>query len=341
MFRRATSVASLLLTLTACSLPAGGTGAAALPPGGEPVPQSGTPVSTPRPSPTTRPTPTPDPVVAGRGVPATGAWLLHRGPVAQLGDLAAVSAAYGVVAIEADPGMARATAADVKALQAGGRTKVLAWLSVAVAEADRPVWQRNAALVQAASLGPRAGRPGETWIDPSDNGIRLAILGQLAKPIADAGVDGFLIADLSLAEHLQDAQDGPCSGTCRQGLFDLVQDLRKLHPAKLMVAYGATGDAVRLATAANNQAVPGMLDGVVGEAVYAPARNELVEADLAAWKAMGLTVNGQPFWIGTADAVPSCDAAAAADAARRAREAGFVPSVGTALDASRRACPTP
>lgn len=339
MLRRSFLVTALLLTIPACDLLPGrpATPASSFP-GAEVVPGENGPAPTPRPAASPVPTPTPPPADPARGVPAGNAWLLHRGPATQLGNLDVAAKAYGLIALEADPEMARVTAAQIKQLQAGGATKVLGWLSLGVADASRPAWQRQAAAVANAALGPRAGRTGETWIDPDQRPIANVIVDQLAKAIAGAGVDGFLLGDVELAEHLQDAADGPCSASCRTGLLDLIQRLRTTYPDKLLVAYGATGDVLRFGTTTDRSGVPALLDGIVGEGTYAPAHDELGELELKAWKDMGLTVNGRPFFVGTAEAVDACEPTAVAAAAARARQAGFVPAIGTTLDAQRRPC---
>ncbi len=285
-----------------------------------------------------RPTPVPLPVTASRGVPTGDAWLLHRGPITQLGNLATVAARYSLIVVEADPELKRITPAQITALKANGKNRVLGWLSLGVAEASRPVWQRSAAVVERAGIGPRAGRAGETWINSDDGSITSIIVKQLAKAIAETGVDGFMLGDVELAEHLADAADGPCQASCRQSLLDLIGILRTSYPDALLVAYGATGDALRFGTAADQQPIPAMLDGVVGEAVYAPAYDELAELELKSWRDMKLTLNGRPLFLGTADAVADCDAGVVGAAATRARQAGFTPSLGTALDAARKPC---
>lgn len=330
---------SLLLTLSACDLlPGRAATPTPLSAGDEPVLAGRSPAPTPKPTATAVPTPTPKPLAATRGVPAGGAWLLHRGPIAEIGDLARAASRHALIAVEADPELKRITPAQIGALKASGQTRVLGWLSLGVAEASRPLWQRQAAAVEAAALGPRAGRSGETWINPSDRAIAGVLVKTLAKAIADAGVDGFLLGDVELAEHLAGAADGPCSAGCRQGLLDVIQQLREAYPDKLLVAYGATGDVLRLGSSTDRQAIAPMLDGVVGEAVYAPAYHELAEAELAAWKAMKIELNGRPFFLGTADAVPACEAGAVSAAATRARQAGFTPAIGSSLDAARKPC---
>jgi cysteinyl-tRNA synthetase len=323
---------------TACALPGAKATPAVLPPVDEPAPGV---AATPRPVGTPRPTPTPDPVLPGRGVPAATAWLLHRGPVAQLGDLAKVAATYPLVVVEADPALNRATAAQIQALQAGGRTKVLAWLSVGAVEASRPVWQKYASVVEAASLGPRAGRPEETWIDPGDAPLAKILVDQLAKPLAATGVDGFLVGDADLAEHLADAADGPCDAGCRQGVLEVLARLRAAFPDKLLVVQGAAGDVIRLGTDGTQKPIAGLLDGVVADQVYAPAYDADAERELLAWRDMKLELAGRPFFLGTNDVVAGCATAAVGDAARRARENGFAPAVGDAAGPTRKACPLP
>lgn len=71
---------------------------------------------------------------------------------------------------------------------------------------------------------------------------------------------------------------------------------------------------------------PTLLDGISHEEVYAPAYDDVAEAELSAWRDMALRPGGKEFWIGTEDYVGSCSNTAAAQtafAASRAR--GFSP----------------
>jgi cysteinyl-tRNA synthetase len=75
--------------------------------------------------------------------------------------------------------------------------------------------------------------------------------------------------------------------------------------------------------------VASLIDGIVGEQVYTPSYNAPKEADLLAWKALGLKINGLPLAILTQDYVKSCDDTAWAQMVWNAsRSHGFSPAIG-------------
>ena len=331
---------SLLIAGTACAaLVAGCPRPGAVAPGGrlpgataavEPVPPGAAASLPPAPAgpATPDPTPTPVPVDAKRGIPAgAGAWLFHPGPLAALGSLSDVASRYRLIAIDADPGMKKATAEQIQQLKSGGRNQVLGWLEVGSMDPSRPFWQTSGEPNPGFWLGPRAGAPGAQWIDLSNPLWINNVIASVARPLVAAGVDGFLLDHVALAEHLSTAADGPCDAGCRQGVLDAIARLRQAFPDKLLVVRGGTGDVLRLSTATGGLAIAPALDGLVGVNVFGPSPDPDAAGQLATWAAMKLTVNGKPLFLGTDDAVPGCAAAAAKAAVDQAKAAGLVPGV--------------
>ena len=322
-----------LAAMAGCPAPTGAKASAT--PGVLPLPTPG-PTATPEPTP--RPTPSPPPVTGARGVEAKAGWLYTRASLKELGNLAALGGRYPLIAVEADPALTKATAAQIKQLQSGG-AKVLGRVSVGAFDTTHPYWSSVLERTEVAQIGPKAGSASEVWANPDDTFFYRLLLDNVVKPMAATGVDGFLLDDVALAEHLRDAADGPCDSACRQGLLDLVLALRTTYPDKLLVTLGGTGDVLRLGTTSLGQPVAPMLDGVAGVDVYAPAYDEAREAQLAAWRDMKLTLNGRAFFVGTADTLPACDAAAADTAAARAAAQGFAFALRD--PANQKPCPRP
>jgi cysteinyl-tRNA synthetase len=90
----------------------------------------------------------------------------------------------------------------------------------------------------------------------------------------------------------------------------------------------ATSDVTRLGTTAG-LAYATLLDGIAHEEVFAPKADTSAEAELLAWKGMGLaTKDGRPFWIAVEDYAGNCANASVAHAAlAKSRARGFSPYV--------------
>jgi cysteinyl-tRNA synthetase len=94
----------------------------------------------------------------------------------------------------------------------------------------------------------------------------------------------------------------------------------------LIVMQNATSDTTRLGKT-HGVNYPSILDGISHEEVYAPTPDATARAELLAWKAMGLTVGGDPFWIAAEDYVGACSSSAKSAADKvyaSAQKDGFV-----------------
>jgi cysteinyl-tRNA synthetase len=109
------------------------------------------------------------------------------------------------------------------------------------------------------------------------------------------------------------------------GALTLVARLRRAFPGLALVMQNATSAATRDAVVAGVP-FPRLLDGISREEVYAPKYDRDAEAELLAWKRLGLTVAGSPFSITTLDYVGTCrDRRRASAAYARSRANGFSP----------------
>jgi cysteinyl-tRNA synthetase len=241
-----------------------------------------------------------------------------------MGDPQRVAAAFRVINLDADPGTGNFDAAQLSALKAGGRNRVISYLNLGSCEMWRTYWTNAPAglvpcgLNTEAQLGPYEGYSDEVWMNPGNPAYQALILDHVAARLAAQGVDGFFLDNLELLEHAR------CDALCRQGGLDLVRRLRERYPGMLLVMQNATGDVTRLGMTGG---VPfaSLLDGISHEEVYAPRYEPGAEAQLLAWKAMGL-YPGHPFWIATEDYVGDCsNVQAAQDVYLRSRAQGFSP----------------
>lgn len=105
----------------------------------------------------------------------------------------------------------------------------------------------------------------------------------------------------------------------------LVLELRKAFPGLVFVMQNATSTVTRDAVIAGVR-FTSLLDGVSREETYAPRHDAAAEAELLAWGALRLTVEGHPFSITTEDYVGSCkNTARARRVYARSRRRGFSP----------------
>jgi cysteinyl-tRNA synthetase len=233
-------------------------------------------------------------------------------------------------------------------LRAGGKNRVLSYLNLGACERFRTYWtSAPAGFVPcgkntAAKLGAYDGYPDETWMDPSNAEYRRLIVDHVAARIAARGVDGFYLDNLELLSHAPNDENGPCSAACRQGGLDLVRELRTRYPALVLVMQNGTGPVTRLGTTGGVRFAT-LLDGIAHEEVWKPAPDPEAEAELVAWRDLGLR-NGQgtPFWIGTVDYVGGCNQVAAArEVFDKSRARGFSPWVSDASDKQQVVCRWP
>ncbi|HZS35989.1 MAG TPA: endo alpha-1,4 polygalactosaminidase [Polyangia bacterium] len=267
---------------------------------------------------------------SSRGFPVSGPWVSFYGTAAEMGDLAKVAATFRVINLDADPDGANFTAAQIQQLRAGGQNRVISYLNLGSCEMFRSYWSTApAGLVScsantAAQLGPYQGYPDEVWMNLGDADYQNLILQHVAPRLASMGVDGFFLDNLELVEHGTATSDGPCDPACSQGGLDLVRKLREKFPALLIVMQNATSDRTRLGST-GGLPYPSLLDGISHEEVYVPP-DSTAQGELAAWRGLGLTPGGRPFWIATEDYVGSCTATSSAQGAYdQSRDAGFSP----------------
>ncbi len=278
------------------------------------------------------PSPVPSPTVSGsRGFPNLAPWLSFYGSAQQMGDLERVARTFRIINIDADPDQESFSAAQIRQLRADGGNRVISYLNLGACEKFRSYFDRApAGLVPCgpnttAQLGAYDGYPDEVWMNPADSAYQRLILEYVAPRLAQQGIDGFFLDNLEIVEHGTATGNGPCDAACSQGGLDLVRRLREAFPTLLIVMQNATSDRTRLGTT-GGLAFTSLLDGISHEEVYAPAPDAAAEAELVAWRDMGLRPGGRPFFVGTEDYVGSCaNTAEARSAYERSRARGFSP----------------
>lgn len=274
----------------------------------------------------------------GRGFPSAGPWASYYGAAAHL-DLTRAAATFRILDIDADPGAADFSAAQITQLRAGGTNRVVSYFNVGAIEKSRTYWSHvpvgymAPAANTAAQLGPYQGYPDEMWMNPANADWQRVLLDVVAPQLVAQGVDGFFFDNLELLTHDQTGSAPACNATCVQGGFHLIAALRARYPKLLFVMQGGTESTTRTGRTGSTT-FASLLDGVVHESVYSHqtgATNVLetdanVVADLTAWKKAGLRPGGRPFFIGTLDYVNRCtNRRAAAKTYRASRAAGFSP----------------
>ena len=268
-----------------------------------------------------------------RGIRENSPWLSFYGNARQMGDLRRVAAAFRLINIDADPGTANFSRADIATLRAGGRNTVVSYLNVGACEQDRSYWRTAPpGLIpcranRAAQLGPYRNYEKELWMSPGDADYRRLLVEHVAVRLAATGVDGFFLDNLEIVEHGAHDKEAPCDTKCQQGAFMLVAELRRRFPDLVLIMQNATSRVTRAARV-GNLPYPSLLDGVSREETYAPRYDREAETDLLAWQAMGLSPNGRPFSITTEDYVGSCrELARARKVFMKSRGRGFSPYV--------------
>jgi cysteinyl-tRNA synthetase len=267
--------------------------------------------------------------LVGPGFPEAGPWVSFYGNAEQMKSPERVAQAFRVINIDADPAEENFTDAQIEILKAGGKNRVLSYLNVGSCENTRSYWAKAPNFVPCAAnkeaqRGAYDGYPDETWMDPGVASYRNLIVHYVAARIAARKVDGFYLDNLEMIEHSSTAKTGACDARCKQGVLDLVRELRETYPTMLIVMQNATSDATRLATT-GGAAFPTLLDGIAHEEVYRPKRDRDAEQELMRWRQMSLhSRSGHPFWIGVEDYVGSCsNTEAAAFVFENCKQHGF------------------
>ncbi|MEZ4300051.1 MAG: endo alpha-1,4 polygalactosaminidase [Polyangiaceae bacterium] len=255
--------------------------------------------------------------MAGPGFPEAGPWVSFYGPAEGV-DLAKVAATFRIINIDADPDGANFTKAEIATLKNGGKNKVISYLNLGSCESFRSYWDVAPAGFEScqssgAMTTPYDGFPDEMWADLSNAKYRALLVGYVAKRLDDMGVDGFFLDNLEVVEHGTATSNGPCDAACSQGGLDLVWELRQAFPDRLIVMQNATSDVTRLGKT-HGVDYPALLDGISHEEVYSNGGDDEVRAEMLAWKAMGLTVNGSDFWVACEEYAGECSAAAKTEA---------------------------
>jgi cysteinyl-tRNA synthetase, unknown class len=287
-----------------------------------------------------------------REVELTGPFLEFHGSAEQLGNLDEIAAIFRVIAIDASPRNDKFTRDDVRRLSADGRNVVLGILSVGFCDRTETYWSSApdgllpcVANLQ-AQIGERDGRPQEVWMDLEDEEYQHLIGEYEAPEIERAGVDGFLLDGLEILDHGPDDPEAPCDRDCVDGGLSLLAALRTEFPKLVFVIQGGLSPAIMHARAKHVSGdhveeilFTSLIDGVVGEEVYAPRYDAGKEAALDAWKVMGSKMAGRRLGIFTQDYVGSCnDVDWARNIAQASRSHGFIPSVGLSPVSRRPAC---
>jgi cysteinyl-tRNA synthetase len=282
----------------------------------------------------------------GRGIRANAPWLSFYGSARQAGDLERVAATFRLINIDADPDSGNFTPAQIRTLKAGGRNTVLSYLNLGSCERSRRYFNHApAGLIpcgrnRAAQIGPYRGYPDEVWMNPGNADYQRLILQHVAPRLAATGVDGFFLDNLEIVEHGASGKGtgAPCDRACVAGALALVAELRRAFPNLAIVMQNATSATTRSAMVAGVP-FPSLIDGISREEVYAPRYDRDAEAELLAWKQLGLAVNGSPFSITTLDYVGTCRNRPRARAVfARSRANGFSPYVTISSAVQDRVC---
>lgn len=276
-------------------------------------------------------------VTSGPGFPSAGPWISFYGNAAEMGSLDKVAQSFRIVNLDADPtddGVGNFTDAQLQKLKNGGKNRVLSYLNVGACERYRTYWKKvPAGFVSCganviAQLGSYDGYPDEVWMDPSNADYQKLVVEHMAARLLARGVDGLYLDNLELLSHDPTEKNGPCTKSCRQGGLDLVRKLRERFPDALLVMQNGTSEVTRLGVTGGVRFAT-LLDGIAHEEVWEPKHDATAEAELLAWKALGLgTKDGRPLWIAVEDYVGACNEHARAQAVfDKARVHGFAPCV--------------
>ena len=274
---------------------------------------------------------------AGRGFPTAGPWVSFYGSASGV-DLAKLATSFRVINVDVDPGGStnggNFTNAQIQQMRAGGQNRVLSYLDLGSCENFRSYYSTDPAghkscTSSGALTTTYSGYPDEKWANLSNAAYQDLMVNYVATRLAARGIDGFYLDNLEVVEHGANTSNGPCDATCSQGGLDLVWQLRQKFPDLLIVMQNATSDVTRLGTT-HGVPYPSLLDGVAHEEVYSNGGDQGSRSEMLAWKKMGLTVNGRPFWLATEDYVGSCSAqtkAAAQMITMQSTQDGFSPYV--------------
>ena len=248
---------------------------------------------------------------AGRGFPSAAPWVSFYGSGAGL-DLEKVARTFRVINLDADPDAGNVTDAQIAALEAGGRNRVISYFNVGSCETYRSYWSKCVATGALTTLYD--GYPDEKWANLGNEAYQDLMVDEVAARLAARGVDGFFLDNLEVIEHGASTSNGPCNAACAQGGLDLVWKLRQKFPGLLIVMQNATGAFTRNGT---THGVPyrSLLDGISHEEVYSNGGDAQARQEMLAWKALALTVNERPFWLAVEDYAGACSAAKAGAAA--------------------------
>lgn len=269
----------------------------------------------------------------GRGIPVNSPWLSFYGSARQAGDLDRLAATFRLINIDADPDTGNFTPAQIRTLRAGGRNTVLSYLNLGSCERSRRYFrQAPAGLVpcgrnRAAQLGPYPGYPDEIWMNPANAEFQRLIMEHVAPRLVATGIDGFFLDNLEIVEHGARGRrtSGACDRACVAGALALVARLRRAYPGLAIVMQNATGPTTRDAVV-DGVPFPRLIDGISREEVYAPRYDRDAEAELLAWRQLGLSAGGSSFSITTLDYVGSCqDRRRTRAVYARSRANGFSP----------------
>lgn len=252
-----------------------------------------------------------------RGFPVAGPWVGWYG-AAEGVDLAKVAQTFRVMNIDVDPDAGNFTDAEIQTLRAGGKNVVLTYLDIGSCENYRSYWSADppghtSCVNSGALTAEYDGYPDEKWVDLSSPAYHDLIVNYVAPRLAARGIDGFYLDNLEVVEHGAGEPNGPCGAACSQGGLDLIWELRQKFPDLLIVMQNGSSDVTRLGQT-HGVAFPSLLDGLSHEEVYTNGGDPQAHAEMLAWKQLGLTLNGHPFWLAAEDYVGSCSAASKAEA---------------------------
>jgi cysteinyl-tRNA synthetase len=248
----------------------------------------------------------------GRGFPVGSPWASFYGD-AQGVDLDEVASTFRIVNVDADPDTGNFTDAQITKMQGGGKNKVISYLDIGSCENFRTYYKTapsgHASCVSSGALTTAYdGYPDEKWADLSNAAYQDLIVNYVAARLVARGVDGFFLDNLEVVEHGASSKNGPCDAACSQGGLDLVWQLRRKFPTKLIVMQNATSKTTMNGTS-HGVSYPSLLDGVSHEEVYSNGGDAGARREMLAWEGLGLTVAGQPFWLGVEDYVGACSTA--------------------------------
>lgn len=281
----------------------------------------------------------------GPGFANSGPWASFYGTATEMGDLAKVAATFRIINIDVDPTSNNFTDPQIVALKAGGKNTVISYMNVGSCEKGRAYWDTAPGFVPcgqntAAQIGPYEGYPDEIWMDPSSEDYQKLIVDYVAPRLVARGIDGFYLDNMELISHAPDDTNGPCKGKCREGGIELIRKLRAKFPDMLIIMQNGTSDVTRLGTAGDGTEFRRLIDGIAHEEVYQPAFDKTAEAELLAWKSMGLkSRTGKPFVILVEDYVGDCNNKTdALDSIDKSLANGFSPYVSDESGEQRVVC---